>query len=133
MWSVMVGRIFYIHCGTNKRINSETVYRGTENMSKHQTKEQTDLRIQPIAIFAFFGCLMAVINEHLVWVSGILFFSLTAATYTAIYHFSHNKEVKDYYFVFTIIAVILTFLINLEATEIVTAIINTLLVSYLLL
>lgn len=101
------------------------------SLDLYQTKEQTDLRIQPIAIFAFFGCLMAVINEHLVWVSGILFFSLTAATYTAIYHFSHNKDVKDYYFVFTIIAVILTFLINLEATEIVTAIINTLLVSYL--
>lgn len=101
------------------------------SMDLYKQKEQSDLRFQPIAIFAFFGCLMAVINEHLVWVSGILFFSLTAITYIAIYHFSQSKDVKDYYFVFSIIAIILAFLINTESTELVPAIINTLLVTYL--
>ena len=101
------------------------------SLDLYKTKDQVDLRVQPLAIFAFYLSLMSTINEHLVWISGIISFSLTGATYMAIYHFSNSKEVKDYYFVFSIIAVVLTFLINLEATEIVTAIINTLLVTYL--
>lgn len=93
-----------------------------------KTNDQVDFRYQPVVIFFFILSVIGYFDSTIIDISGALVFAICSALYTLISFLTKKETVKDYYFIWTIIASIVTYVINMSIGDIITSAI-TLLVS----
>lgn len=92
------------------------------SLDLYKINDQVDYRYQPIVIFIMFMSLIHFININIIYTGELLAFALTTLTYVLIYHFSKTEKTKKYYFIFLIISIIFTYLLNFNYLEIISAI-----------
>lgn len=98
-----------------------------------KTNDQVDFRYQPFVIFYFIFSILDYFAEKVMSLDFVIVPAICAIIYVFINFFSKKSKVKSYYLIFTIIAAIITYMINLDVSNIIASIITLLVSIYLFL
>lgn len=106
------------------------IYNIISNLNIKKLNNIIDFAYNPIIIFTFIYNLISYMNTTIFELSTIVEFAITSVVYTMISQFAKQPKSKKYYFILSIISIIISFVANIDFKNAIVSGILTLLAAY---